>query len=68
MLYRTMMVLGVLALSWSGIWFYRVFTGIEHLHRADVLPMIFGGISGGLAAFYFVPWLQKRGAARRQSK
>lgn len=68
MLYRFVMVVGVLMLAWSGIWFYRVLTGIEHLHGADVLPMVVGGVSGGLAAFYFVPWLQKREAARRQSK
>ena len=68
MLYRTVMAVGVLAMAWSGTWFYRILAGTEHLHRADVPAMIGGGLAGGLAALYFVPWLLRREAARRRPK
>ena len=64
MLYRTVMIVGVLVMAWCATWIYRVLTGIEHLHQADVPAMI----GGGLAAFYFVPRLLKREASRRRSK
>lgn len=67
MLYRTVMVVGVLALAWSATWFYRVSTGLEQLHVEDVVPMVLGGAAGGLAACRFVPWLGRREARRRQA-
>ncbi|QEH35033.1 hypothetical protein OJF2_35780 [Aquisphaera giovannonii] len=67
MLYKTVMVLGVLAMAWSATWFYRVFAGLVHLQGADMIPMIVGGIAGGVGAWYFVPRLFKYEAERRRA-
>ncbi|WP_422931541.1 hypothetical protein [Singulisphaera sp. PoT] len=67
MFYKTVMFLGVISLLSSAFWFYRVFAGLKHLTHDDILPMTVGGVAGGIGAWYFVPWLMKREAARRQA-
>ncbi|MDG3004391.1 hypothetical protein [Paludisphaera mucosa] len=68
MFYKSVMVLGVFSIAWSVIWFYQVFAGIRHLQPTDSIPMVIGGIAGGIGAYYFVPWLFKYEARRRAAK
>lgn len=68
MFYKSVMAFGVLAMLWSATWFYRVFAGVQQLQPSDGIPLIVGGIAGGIAAWYFVPWLSRYEARRRAAK
>ncbi|MDG3006630.1 hypothetical protein [Paludisphaera mucosa] len=39
--------------------------GLEVLTGDQVVPGIVGGVAGGIGAWYFVPWLFRREAARK---
>ena len=61
------MVLGVISILGSATWFVRLFLRLERLDAGEVVPMVVGGIAGGLAAWSFVPWLLRREAMKKRT-
>jgi hypothetical protein len=63
---KFMMAVGVVVWVWIAVSLVRLSLGLDHFSRDQIVPGIIGGIGGGWGAWYFVPRLMKRQAAKRQ--
>jgi hypothetical protein len=61
---KFVMALGVIWWIVIAVWFVRLGLGLDHLSKDQILPGIIGGICGGWAAWYYVPWLMKKEAEK----
>jgi hypothetical protein len=59
-----MMAMGMFFWVLIAVWFVRLGMGLDHLSKDQILPGIVGGICGGLGAWYYVPRLMKKEAAK----
>jgi hypothetical protein len=59
-----MMVVGVIFWVLIAVWSVRLGMGLDHLSKDQILPGIVGGICGGFGAWYYVPRLMKKEAAK----
>ena len=65
---RFLMVTGVCWCILIAVWLVRLGMGLDHLSTDQIAPGIVGGVCGGLGAWYFVPRLMKKEAAKRAAK
>jgi hypothetical protein len=61
---KFLMAVGVIFWVLIAEWLVRLGMGLDHLSKDQIPPGIVGGICGGWAAWYYVPRLMKKEAAK----
>jgi hypothetical protein len=64
-IFKVFSALGVLAWTWSIVWFVRLARGLEHVDRQEIPVLVVCGLLGGVAAWSVVRWVARREAALR---